>query len=59
MAGRVPPTRAEALWGRSTPIASAGEGPAIHVFISQGKFVDARHMAGHDESGEVIVTKTD
>jgi hypothetical protein len=27
----------------------AGLVPAIHVFISQGKFVDAQHKAGHDE----------
>jgi len=34
MAGLVPPTRAEALWLRIQEIASAGEGPAIHVFNS-------------------------
>jgi hypothetical protein len=31
----------------------AGLVPAIHVFLSSGtKDVDARHKAGHDESGD-------
>ena len=37
-------------------IASAGEGPAIHVFITYKQIVDARHEAGHDgrlDSGDV------
>jgi hypothetical protein len=28
----------------------AGLGPAIHVFLSGEKDVDARHKAGHDEN---------
>jgi hypothetical protein len=27
----------------------AGLDPAIHVFVSQKKDVDARHKAGHDD----------
>jgi hypothetical protein len=37
MAGLVPPTRAEALWEQEAPVASAGEGAAIHVFVSLEK----------------------
>jgi hypothetical protein len=51
MAGLVPPARAEALWSDLSGIASAGEGPAIHVLdLVWLKFVDARHKAGHDAS---------
>ena len=45
MAGLVPPARAEALWPALPAVAPAGEGPAIHVFTFQIKFVDARHVA--------------
>jgi len=30
----------------------AGLVPAIHVFATGSKDVDARHKAGHDEGGE-------
>jgi hypothetical protein len=29
----------------------AGLDPAIHVFLTTGKDVDARHKAGHDDEG--------
>jgi hypothetical protein len=31
----------------------AGLDPAIHVFVSGSKDVDARHKAGHDEEKEL------
>ena len=42
MAGLVPPAGPKPL--------RRGEGPAIHVFATKKKDVDARHKAGHDES---------
>jgi hypothetical protein len=31
------------------PDVMAGLVPAIHVFLAEGKDMDARHKAGHDE----------
>ncbi len=49
MAGLVPPTRAEALWPELAAIASAGEGPAIHVL----------HLCHSRESGNPVTTAWD
>jgi hypothetical protein len=32
----------------------AGLDPAIHAFFEDGKDVDARHKAGHDDKGFII-----
>jgi hypothetical protein len=45
MAGLVPPARTEAWFCSTLRIpASAGEGPAIHVFVVAAEIVDARHF---------------
>jgi hypothetical protein len=37
--------------GISPKLVMAGLVPAIHVFASERKDVDARHKAGHDDGG--------
>jgi hypothetical protein len=39
---------------RAQLIAMAGLDPAIHVFVSSSKDVDARHEAGHEDRHSAV-----